>query len=62
MGARGKLIEAKINECNRQLMEVKNAMKTQKGPLYNNSRTKAMNILKRRQMFLLLGMRSNTIR
>jgi len=52
MGERAKFIEAKINQCNKQLLEVKNAMKTQRGPAYNNSKTKAATILKRRKMYV----------
>ena len=51
MGERSKVIEAKVNECNKQLNEVKNAMKTQKGVAYKNSQKKALMILKRRKMY-----------
>ena len=51
MGERGKVIEGKVNECNRQLNELKNAMKKQSGMAYKNSQRKALTILKRRKMY-----------
>eukprot|EP00826_Nyctotherus_ovalis_P000947 TRINITY_DN1008_c0_g2_i3.p1 TRINITY_DN1008_c0_g2~~TRINITY_DN1008_c0_g2_i3.p1 ORF type:complete len:194 (-),score=71.32 TRINITY_DN1008_c0_g2_i3:81-662(-) len=51
MGERAKVLEGKVNECNKQLNEVKNAMKTQKGIAYKNSQKKALMILKRRKMY-----------
>ena len=44
-------MEAKVNECNKQLNELKTAMKTQKGIAYKNSQKKALMILKRRKMY-----------
>ncbi len=40
-----------MNECNKQLCELKNQMKTQKGIAYENSKKKAMMALKRRKMY-----------
>ncbi len=51
MGERGKVIEAKVNECNKQLNEIKQAMKKQTGISYKNSQQKAFMILKRRKMY-----------
>lgn len=51
MGERSKVIQAKVDDCTKQLNEVKNAMKTQKGVAYKNSQKKALMILKRRKMY-----------
>jgi len=51
MGERGKVIQVKVDECNKQLNEIKNAMKTQKGVAYKNSQKKALMVLKRRKMY-----------
>eukprot|EP00826_Nyctotherus_ovalis_P045490 TRINITY_DN5040_c0_g3_i1.p1 TRINITY_DN5040_c0_g3~~TRINITY_DN5040_c0_g3_i1.p1 ORF type:complete len:184 (+),score=71.25 TRINITY_DN5040_c0_g3_i1:250-801(+) len=51
MGERANLIQAKVNECTKQLNEVKEMMKTQKGVAYKSSQKKALMILKRRKMY-----------
>jgi len=40
-----------MNECTKQLNDVKHQMKTQKGVSYKNSQAKALTILKRRKMY-----------
>ncbi len=51
MGERGRVIEAKVNECTKQLNEIKAAMKKQTGIAYKNSQQKAFMVLKRRKMY-----------
>lgn len=48
---RAKILEAKIDGCGKQLNEVKQQMKSQKGIAYKNSQKKALMILKRRKMY-----------
>lgn len=45
------MLEGKVNDCNKQLNEIKQQMKTQKGVAYKNSQNKALTILKRRKMY-----------
>ena len=44
-------MEAKVNECTKQINEIKQLMKTQKGLAYQNSQKKALMILKRRKIY-----------
>ena len=48
---RAKILEGKVKECENQLNEVKQQMKTQKGISYKNCQKKALMILKRRRMY-----------
>jgi hypothetical protein len=36
MGDRGKVIQAKVDECNNELVKIKNQMKTAKGTSYKS--------------------------
>ncbi len=51
LGERAKVIEAKVNECTKQINDLKMAMKKQTGVAYKNSQQKALVILKRRKMY-----------
>ncbi len=45
------MLEAKLNQCEQQLAEVKQQMKNQKGVAYKNSQRRAFTILKRRKIY-----------
>ena len=45
------MIEGKIADCAKQLNDVKEKMKTQKGLAYKNSQKRALMILKRRKTY-----------
>lgn len=45
------MIQVKIDECNKELVGVKNQMKSAKGMAYKNLQNKALQILRRRKMY-----------
>ena len=51
MGDRGKVIQAKVDECNNELVKIKNQMKTAKGTTYKSLQQKALGVLRRRKMY-----------
>jgi len=51
LGDRGKVIQAKVDECNKELVGIKNQMKTAKGMAYKSLQQKALNVLRRRKMY-----------
>ena len=51
MGERTKVLEGKVNDCTRQLNQLKESMKKQTGLAYKSSKQKALTILKRRKMY-----------
>ena len=54
MGDRGKVIENKVADCDKQLAEIKAKMKGQKGMAYKQSQKRALMILKRRKMYIYI--------
>ncbi len=51
LDSRVKVIQVKVDECNKQLAEIKNQMKGAKGARLNTLKQKALMILKRRKMY-----------
>ena len=51
MDARGKVIQTKIDECNTQLADLKNKMKTARGTGLNSLKQRALQVLRRRKMY-----------
>ena len=48
---RGNSIQAKVDQCNKELMEIKKEMLTAKGMRKKTLQQKAMHVLKRRKMY-----------
>ena len=54
------MLQAKVDDCNKELNDVKAQMKGKKGPAYRMQQQKALQILKRRKMYeQQLGMSQN---
>ena len=51
LGSRGKVIQLKVDECNKELVTIKNQMKTAKGMAYKSLQQKALQVLRRRKMY-----------
>ena len=51
LGDRGKVVQLKVDECNKQLVDIKNQMKTAKGMAYKSLQNKALQVLRRRKMY-----------
>ena len=51
LGERQKVVQTKVDECNKQLMDIKNQMKTAKGMAYKSLQHKALQVLRRRKMY-----------
>ena len=51
MGERGKVIQAKVDECNVELAKIKNQLKTAKGTSKKSLQQKALGVLRRRKMY-----------
>ena len=51
LGERGKVIQVKVDECNKELAAIKNQMKTAKGMAYKSLQHKALQVLRRRKMY-----------
>ena len=51
LGERGKVIQLKIDEINKELLGIKNQMKTAKGQAYKSLQQKALQVLRRRKMY-----------
>ena len=51
MDQRTKVIQAKIDECNVQLADLKNQMKTARGASLNSLKQRALQCLRRRKMY-----------
>eukprot|EP00826_Nyctotherus_ovalis_P034481 TRINITY_DN287_c0_g2_i5.p1 TRINITY_DN287_c0_g2~~TRINITY_DN287_c0_g2_i5.p1 ORF type:complete len:224 (+),score=74.04 TRINITY_DN287_c0_g2_i5:107-778(+) len=51
MGDRAKVMEANIKECNKDLLTLKNTMKTQTGMAYKQSQRKAMMLIKKKKLY-----------
>ena len=51
LGDRGKVIQVKVDECNKQLLDIKNQMKPAKGMSYKSLQNKALQVLRRRKMY-----------
>ena len=45
------MIQVKVDECNKELLQIKNQMKTAKGTSYKTLQQKALNVLRRRKMY-----------
>ena len=48
---RGKVIQAKIDECNTQLADLKKQMSTARGSSLNSLKQRALQVLRRRKMY-----------
>jgi charged multivesicular body protein 5 len=51
LGERGKVIQVKVDDCNKELLNIKNQMKTAKGMAYKSLQQKALAVLRRRKMY-----------
>ena len=51
MDERGKVLQVKVDECNQQLAQLKNQMKSAKGTTYKNLQQKALQVLRKRKMY-----------
>eukprot|EP00826_Nyctotherus_ovalis_P006306 TRINITY_DN11478_c0_g1_i5.p2 TRINITY_DN11478_c0_g1~~TRINITY_DN11478_c0_g1_i5.p2 ORF type:complete len:110 (-),score=30.26 TRINITY_DN11478_c0_g1_i5:269-598(-) len=51
MGERAEVMEGKVKECNRELLELKNTMKKQTGAAYKQSQKKVMLIIKKKKLY-----------
>ena len=51
LGDRGKVIQLKVDECNKELAQLKNQMKSAKGMSYKSLQQKALQVLRRRKMY-----------
>ena len=51
LDARGKVVQAKVDDCNQQLMKIKEELRTAKGMRRKQLQQKALQILKRRKMY-----------
>ena len=51
LGDRGKVVQLKVDECNKQLVDIKNQMKIAKGMAYKSLQNKALQVLRRRKMY-----------
>ena len=51
LGERGTVMQTKVDQCNKELMEVKKEMMTAKGARKKTLQQKALHILKRRKMY-----------
>ena len=51
LGDRQKVVQTKVDECNKQLVDIKNQMKTAKGMAYKSLQQKALHVLRRRKMY-----------
>ena len=51
LGDRGKVVQLKVDECNKQLVDIKSQMKTAKGMAYKSLQNKALQVLRRRKMY-----------
>ncbi len=44
-------MQLKVDECNKELLNIKNQMKTAKGMQYKSLQQKALQVLRRRKMY-----------
>ena len=51
LDSRGKVIQAKIDECNTQLADLKKQMSTARGTSLNSLKQRALQVLRRRKMY-----------
>ena len=51
LGDRGKVIQEKVNDCNKELASIKAQMSTAKGMSYKSLQHKALGVLRRRKMY-----------
>ena len=51
MDARGKVIQTKVDDCNKELNEIKKQMATAKGTRLKTLKQKALQVLRRRKMY-----------
>ena len=51
LGDRGKVIQLKVDECNKELLAIKTQMKTAKGMAQKSLQQKALQVLRRRKMY-----------
>ena len=51
LGDRQKVIQVKVDECNKELVNIKNQMKSAKGMSYKSLQNKALQVLRRRKMY-----------
>ena len=51
LGDRQKVIQVKVDECNKELVAIKTQMKTAKGMAYKSLQNKALQVLRRRKMY-----------
>ena len=51
MGDRGKVIQGKVDECNLELVKIKQQLKTAKGTTRKSLQQKALGVLRRRKMY-----------
>ena len=51
LGERSKVVQMKVDECNKELVNIKTQMKTAKGMAYKSLQNKALQVLRRRKMY-----------
>ena len=51
MDTRGKVIQTKIDDCNKELTDIKSQMATAKGTRLKTLKQKALQVLRRRKMY-----------
>ena len=51
MDTRGKVIQTKVDDCNKELTEIKKQMATAKGTRLKTLKQKARQVLRRRKMY-----------